>query len=177
MNPSNTARMLVSDDLCFSDAQIPIEEIVSQTYASVTPDVRSWMLTRLVAKVYVSAPAAVQCSLLAQLLRPLGILSLMVLAGGIFAKIRFHSASRGIHVALDDAKNVRIGDLLVLVDHVQQVSGQALDGLSQIITASPLMTTSAAAAVLVTVLAARASERRFSDSEFYGSLAKIDLNL
>ena len=172
MNPSNTARMRASDDLCFSDAQIPIEEIVSQTYASVRPEVRSWMLTRLVAKVYASAPAAVQSSLLAQLLRPLGILSLLALAGGIFAKMRFHCASPGIHVVLEDARNVRIGDLLILVDHAQQVSGQALDGLAQIITASALMTTSAAAAVLVTVLAARASERRSSDGEFDRPTAK-----
>ena len=177
MNPSNTARMRASDDLCFSDAQIPIEEIVSQTYASVRPEVRSWMLTRLVAKVYASAPAAVQSSLLAQLLRPLGILSLLALAGGIFAKMRFHCASPGIHVVLEDARHVRIGDLLILVDHAQQVSGQALDGLAQIITASALMTTSAAAAVLVTVLAARASERRSSDGEFDRPAAKSRSNV
>jgi hypothetical protein len=48
----------------------------------------------LVARVYESAPFAERGHLLEPLLRPLGVLSLLGIAGGVFASVRFRSAAR-----------------------------------------------------------------------------------
>ena len=92
-------------------------------------------------------------------MRPLGVLSLMAIAGGVFASLRFRGGWQDFHVRLDDAQRVHAGDVIALVDHVQQVSVEAVDGLAQTLMASPIMAGSAAAALLVTLLLQRARSR------------------
>lgn len=122
-------------------------------------------IAQLVAEVYESAPAAEQSRLLEHLLKPLGVLSLVAVANGIFAKIRFRSGWPELHVPLEEAQNVQPGDMISLVNHVQQVSAHAVDGLADMLTSSPMLTGSAAAALLVTVLVQRARNRRASDAD------------
>lgn len=129
-------------------------------------------IDELVGKVYEAAPPTLKTRLLEQLLRPLGVLSLVVLADGIFAKIRFRGGWPDMHVRLEEVASVQARDVIILVNRVQQVSLEALDGLAQIIAASPMMASSAAAAVLVTLLLKRARTRRDSDREFGPSSAK-----
>ena len=114
----------------------------------------------LVAEVYAAAPDAERGRLLETLLRPLGVLSLVAVADGIFARVRFRSGWPDLHVPPQELARVRSTDVAALVDHVQQVSVETVDGLVQTITASPLLAGSAAAAVLVTLLLRRARERR-----------------
>jgi hypothetical protein len=117
-------------------------------------------IPQLVAEVYESAPADERGHLLEQLLRPLGVLSLVAVADGIFAKIRFRSGWQDLHVRPEDLQSVRATDVAALVDHAQQVSVEAVDGLAQVLASSPVMTGSAAAAVLVLVLLQRARARQ-----------------
>jgi hypothetical protein len=121
-------------------------------------------LAHLVGEVYAAAPAADRSRLLAHLIKPLGILSLMAVANGIFASIRFRSGWADMHVPLEDVQNVQVDDVISLATRVQQVSLQALDGLTQVLSNSPALMSSAAAAVLLTVLLQRAQSRRASDS-------------
>lgn len=116
----------------------------------------------LVAQVYEAAPAAQRCDLVATLLKPLGVLSLMAIANGIFAKIRFRSAGQELHVRIDDLQNVHAADMVALVHHAQQVSVETVDGLVQLLTASGTgsLATSAAAALLIGLLVQRARSRR-----------------
>jgi hypothetical protein len=114
----------------------------------------------LVAEVYEVAPDAERGRILEQLMRPLGVLSLFGIAGGVFANIRFRSGWPEMHVQLDDVHNVRGAQVMALAEHVQQVSVEAVDGLAQTLAASPLASGSAAAAVLVTLLLRRARSRR-----------------
>ena len=120
-------------------------------------------VAQLVGQVYETAPPAERKRLLEHLLRPLGVLSLVAVANGIFAGIRFRSGWPGVHVPLEDAQNVQAGDVVTLVTYVQQVSMQAVDGLAEMLAASPVMAGSAAAALLMTVLLQRAKTRRASD--------------
>lgn len=113
-----------------------------------------------VAEVYESAPAAERGHLLEQLLRPLGVLSLVAIADGIFAKIRFRSGWQDLSVRLEDIQNVRASHVVALVEHAQQVSVETVDGLAQMLTSSPILASSTAAALLVTVLLERARSRR-----------------
>ncbi len=117
-------------------------------------------IAQLVGQVYESAPATERSHLLEHLLRPLGILSLVAVADGIFAKLWFQCGRQDLQVRIEDAQNIRTSDVIALVDFVQQVSVEAVDGLAQVLTASPLMAGSGAAALLVTVLLHRARTRR-----------------
>ena len=122
-------------------------------------------IAQLVAHVYEAAPPALRISLLEQLLMPLGILSLMAIADGIFAKIRFSSGWPKMPIRFEDAQKVQAKDVIALVERVQQVSVSSVDGLAKMLAASPVMTGSAAAAFLVAVLMQRARTRRADDIE------------
>jgi hypothetical protein len=117
-------------------------------------------IPELVGQVFEAAPAIERSRLLEQLMRPLGVLSLVAIAGGVFASLRFRGGWQDFHVRLDDAQRINASDVIALVDHVQQVSVEAVDGLAQTLAASPIMAGSAAAALLVTVLLQRARSRR-----------------
>lgn len=123
------------------------------------------MIARLVGQVYEAAPATERSRLLEHLMRPLGVLSLLAVADGIFAKIRFRSGWPDLHIRLEDAQNVQASDVITLVSYVQQVSIRAVDGLADMLAASPVMTGSAAAALLITLLVQRARTRRASDRQ------------
>jgi hypothetical protein len=118
-------------------------------------------IAQLVGQVYESAPPAVQKRLLAQLIKPLGLLSLAAVANGIFASLRFRSAEVDVQARFESVNNtVQTHDVITLVNYVQQVSSQAVDGLADMLSASPMAAGSAAAAVLISVLMQRARKRR-----------------
>ncbi len=129
-------------------------------------------IAQLVAQVYEAAPAAERGHLLEQLLRPLGVLSLFAVADGVFAKIRLRSGWQALDVRLEDIESVRAGQVAALVDHVQQVSVEALDGLGRWVAASPVLAGSAAAVVLAAVLLRRGAQRSlpWRDATRAGSL-------
>ena len=120
-------------------------------------------IPQLVAQVYETAPPDLRKRLLEQLLRPLGVLSLVAVANGIFAKIWWRSGLTDATVGLEDAQNVQASDVAALVDRVQQVSMESVDGLARVLTASHMVTGSAAAALLVTILMRRIHNRRLDD--------------
>jgi hypothetical protein len=126
--------------------------------------IREASIPELFAEVYLSAPAPERGRLLEHLMRPLGVLSLFGIAGGIFAHIRLRSGWKEITVRLEDIQNVRASEVIALVDHAQQVSVEAVDGLAQLLVSSPVMSASAAAALLVTLLLRRARLRQSGDS-------------
>jgi hypothetical protein len=120
---------------------------------------REMSIPQLVAEVYETAPAVERGHLLEQLLRPLGVLSLVAVADGVFAKLRFRSGWQQMSIRLEDIPSVQAADVVALVDHAQQVSVETVDGLAQMVAASPMLSGSAAAALLITVLLQRARSR------------------
>lgn len=119
----------------------------------------------LVAQVYESAPAAERCHLVETLLRPLGVLSLVAIANGIFAKIRFRNAGQELSVRVDDLQNVHAADMVALVHHAQQVSVETVDSLVHLLTSSGGLAGSAAAALLIGLLVQRARSRRSTQAQ------------
>ena len=140
-----------------------IPSTVPPTLAAPDSAMTETTIALLVGEVYAAAPSAERRRLLAHLIKPLGILSLMAVANGIFASIRFRSGWADVNVPLEDLQNVQVGDVVTLTTRVQQVSLQALDGLTQVLSNSPALMGSAAAAVLLTVLVQRTRSRRASD--------------
>lgn len=122
-------------------------------------------IAQLVGQVYEIAPPADRSRLLEHLLKPLGVLSLVAVANGIFASIRFRSGWPDMHIRVEDAQNVQARDVITLVNYVQQVSVHAVDGLAGVLTASPVLTGSAAASVLITLLVQRSRNRRAEDRD------------
>ena len=118
----------------------------------------------LVAQVYDAAPPSDRGHMLEQLLRPLGVLSLVAIADGVFARIRFRSGWQEMNIRLEDIQNVSSSDVIALVDHAQQVSIDAVDGLARLVLASPGLSGSAAAMVLVALLLQRPRRSRVDEA-------------
>ena len=117
------------------------------------------VLGQLVTRAYQVASPAERSRLLEALIRPLGLLSLAAVANGLFATWHLRSRGGELQVPVDEASRVSLPDLAALVDHVQQVGAETLDGLTGVLAGSPLITSSAAAALLLVVLLRRAGKR------------------
>lgn len=146
-------------------ATTPIDDkdLLLDVYASAPAKEKEHIIAHLVGKLYNDAPLALKSHLLEHLMKPLGLLSLMTVANGIFAKIRFKGGWPTVQVRVEDAASVQAGDVTALVDYVQLVSAQGVEHLAQIISTEPMMTGSAVAAVLITILMMRAKNHRIDD--------------
>ena len=117
------------------------------------------LLPNLVAQVYQEATPALRGHLLLQLLKPLSLLSLAAVANGLFARLTLADGWAPHQLSNEDVSRVDSSDVVALVAHVQQVSVQAVESLSKIITSSPVLAGSAAAAMLLTLLAKQRRNR------------------
>lgn len=122
-------------------------------------------IANLLGEVYESALPAERSRLLEHLLRPLSLLSLAAVADGIFADIRLRGRWPDLQVRLEDAQRVHVNDVIALADYVQQVSVESIQTLTRMLTVSPMVTGSAAAALLMTVLVQRAQAQRAGDDD------------
>jgi hypothetical protein len=109
----------------------------------------------LLGRVYAEAPAPLKRRLLEQLLRPLGLLSLATVCNGAFATL---ALSREWSIRPELAQSVDAEQVQVLTGYVQQVSWQAVTGLSQVLSGSPVLQGSVAASALLALLIKRARE-------------------
>ena len=122
-------------------------------------------IPEVVGKIYDIAPATERCHILEHLLKPLGALALVGVCNGIFTKIWFRSGWNDLHIRPEDAQSVQGVDVASLVDYVQQASAETVDGLASLLSTSPMMVYSAAAAMLVTVLVRRTQPRRTASGD------------
>lgn len=139
---------------------LPIEVLVKQVYDAASPPVKNRMLNLLLGRAYEASPLQVRKSLLELLIRSVGVLGLVSVAGGVFAKIRLRGGWPDIAVRLEDLQEIRTADVVALVDYVQQVSSGALIHAVQLLASNPGLTTSGAMAVLMSILLQRAPDRR-----------------
>jgi len=135
--------------------QAPIEQLVDEVYESATPAMKNQMLAQLVGQVYETAPNTERKRLVEHLMKPLGILSLAVVANGIFVKIRFKGGWSDGLARMDDAQGVQVGDVIDLANFAQQVSTEAIGGLAQMLASSPVLASSVAAALLIKIVLRR----------------------
>ena len=140
-----------------------IENLSGDVYESAPPAVKNRMLSELVGRVYATAPPVEKTRLVAHLMKPLGILSLVAVANGVFASIRFRGASNDFPMGIDDVQNVQASDVIALASYAQQVSMEAVNGLTQILATSPAMMSSAAALLLLQILMRQSRQRRVND--------------
>lgn len=142
-----------------------VSEVEDLKGNALPPDELDRKVAQLVGEVFEAAPVTERRRLLEYLLPPMGVLALVAVANGIFARIRFRADWAQSHVRLEDASQVRAADVAALVERLQQMSVDAVDGLTQLVTASPILASSAAAALLVALLVQRSRARRAQRSE------------
>jgi hypothetical protein len=112
----------------------------------------------LLGRVYAEAPPTLKSRLLEQLLKPLGLLSLATVCNGAFASLAVSKDWSGARIHPELVQAVNAEQVQVLTGYVQQVSIQAITGLSQLLSSSPVLQGSVAASALVAVLIQRARE-------------------
>jgi hypothetical protein len=125
----------------------------------------------LFGELYEALPAPDRCRLVEALIRPLGVLSLMAVAHGIFAGIRLRNGPREVRVSPAQLGRVTCSDVIALVAHAQQVSVETVDGLAPWIGATPHPSAAAAADLLVDLLAERSRRRERRDAVWSGARA------
>jgi hypothetical protein len=130
------------------------------TPSAAASDASEITIPQLVGKIYDAAPTAERCRMLDYLIRPLGALALVGVCNGIFTKIWFRNGWHDFHMRPEDVQTVQDIDVISLVDYVQQASAESINGLASLLTTSPMMVYSAAAAMLLTVLVRRTQTRR-----------------
>jgi hypothetical protein len=104
----------------------------------------------------------VRKSLLEHLLRPLGVLGLISVAGGTFARFRLQNGWQDSSIRMEDLQEVHISDVIALVDYVQQVSVGAIIEAVRMLSSAPTLTGSGAVAVLASLLLRRSIDQRRS---------------
>ena len=149
-----------ANDSLPSENPFRVDMLVKQVYDSSPPKVKNRMLNLLVGRAYEASPLQLRKSLLEQLIRSVGVLGLVSVAGGVFAKIRLRGGWPDIAVRLDDLQDIRTADVVALVDYVQQVSTGALAHAVQLLASNPALTSSSAMAVLMSIMLHRAPDRR-----------------
>jgi hypothetical protein len=107
----------------------------------------------LVGKVFEEASPTERGRLLEQLLKPLGILALVAIANGNFARLTLVNGWSRLTIRAEDTQFIESQDVVALASRVQQISMQAIEGLSHIVSTSPMLAGSTAAAMLLAVLA------------------------
>ena len=129
------------------------------------------LVPELVGKVFEEAPMQLRRRLLEHLLKPLGLLSLVTVCNGAFAEIGMQSGWQRLIVRPQDAQAIQSREVIALVSYVEQVCVQAVDSLAQVLTASPVLASSAAAAMLLAALTRQAQSRSKPDArDFYVNL-------
>lgn len=154
----------ISEESLSSLDELPVEQFVEEVYASATQPERDNMLSLLVGKVYQAAPPSERGCLIKYLMQPLGALSLLSVANGVFARIRFQGGFYNRQVRIEDLQGVQPEDVVALAYRVQQVSLHALNGLAHLLASSPTLASSAVALVLIKILSDRAKIYRDDDS-------------
>ncbi len=134
---------------------VSTEQLVQEAYACAEPRRQHQMLAQLVAKVFEGAPAAVRVQLLEHLLSPVGVVSLMTIANGIFTRLRFRGGWPDTHLRAEDVQAVRSEDVMALVVHMVQSHGAVVNAMADVLLARPELAGSGAAAVLVAILRQR----------------------
>jgi hypothetical protein len=114
-------------------------------------------IAKLVGEVYRAAAPVDRSRLLAVLMRPLGLLSLAAVSGGLFTAIRVRNGLDSLQVRLEDTLNIRVPDVTALADMVQQVDADAFDALGRLLSTTPALAGTTAAVLLLRALNKRRS--------------------
>lgn len=129
-----------------------------------TPAVRSLMLSRLMGQAFEALAPAERVVMITHLLRPLGMLSLAMVADGVFLKNRCDGQSADLAFASEAVQHIHASDVVALANRVQQVSVEVVDEIAKLIKTSPGMADSPVTAMLAKIPLRRTRARQADDA-------------
>lgn len=106
----------------------------------------------LVSAVYEEAPAPLRIRLLECLVRPLGPLALVAIAGGAFAHLLYRLRRNAAPISFNDVNRVTSEQVLELTNYVVQCSPDALRHIGALIADRPFGVFTMSGAALLTAL-------------------------
>jgi hypothetical protein len=111
-----------------------------------------------VAGVYREAPEGFRAELIACLMRPMGALGLVAVAGGVFAAVRQRHGWSQLQVTLEDAARISADQVLELAAYVQQTAPEVFGQVSELVVRQPAVAGGLSAVLLLQLL--RKARRR-----------------
>ena len=121
--------------------------------------VRSSNIAQMIANVYQDAATGQRLQLIERLMQPLGLLAVVTVAHGAFARIWFRRGWQDLTVRVEDLRMVGFQDVLALARFVEESSMDTIDSLIQMLASWPTLASSSAVLVLVAALVRRAALR------------------
>lgn len=109
-------------------------------------------LAELLGQVYAEAPLTYRRHMVEHLLKPLGILALISVANGLFARIAWKNGWLNLKIRQEDLSAIETHHIVALAQRVQHVSVGTIESLGQVLLSSPVLAGSAATAMLISVL-------------------------
>lgn len=119
-----------------------------------------------VGEIYEMAPNDIRVKMLEHLLRSIGVLALVAIANGVFAKLRFRGGWPELKLRVEDIAEVKASDVVCLVDYVLQVNEAVVFGIEKMLRGVEGVDSSDAASVFLANLAqhfCRGSRERWDD--------------
>ena len=120
-----------------------------------SPEQQGKALSLLIGQVYASASPLLKARLLQRLVAPLGVLAAVAVAHGAFARIKLQTGWQelpGLQGLGPELQKISVDDVVALADRVQLLGTDALLRLADLIGKSPVLASSAAAALLMSLL-------------------------
>ncbi|WP_019575114.1 hypothetical protein [Curvibacter lanceolatus] len=120
------------------------------------PEEQGKALSLLIGQVYESASPPLKARLLQRMIAPLGVLAAVAVAHGAFARLKLQTGWHDLQSLAPELQKISADDVVALADRVQLVGTDALLRLADVIGKSPVLASSAAAALLMTLLIRKA---------------------
>ena len=121
-----------------------------------SPEEQGKALSLLIGQVYESASPPLKARLLQRMIAPLGVLASVAVAHGAFARLKLQTGWHDLQSLAPELQKISADDVVALADRVQLVGTDALLRLADVIGKSPVLASSAAAALLMTLLIRKA---------------------
>ena len=129
---------------------------LSRAVTAESPEEQGKALSLLIGQVYESASPPLKARLLQRMIAPLGVLAAVAVAHGAFARLKLQTGWHDLQSLAPELQKISADDVVALADRVQLVGTDALLRLADVIGKSPVLASSAAAALLMTLLIRKA---------------------
>jgi hypothetical protein len=123
---------------------LPTDAILQQTSLPQVP--------RYVSEVFEAAPVGVRAQLIETLMRPMGVLGLVAVAGGAFAAVRQRNGWQHLRVTLDDAARISTDQVQDLAAYLMQAAPEVFGQIADLLAAQPMLVSSLSTVLLLHAL-------------------------
>lgn len=107
-----------------------------------------------VSGVYREAPVGFRAELIETLMRPMGALGLVAVAGGVFAAVRQRHGWQRLQVSLDDVGRITADQVQELSSYLQQAAPEVFRQVAELVASQPMVARGLSAILLLQVLRA-----------------------